>query len=214
MASPKEAVLADRKSEDKATEYGQKDGYHSIELPGGRRMEGVVPLEDLKARWDKFPFPADLSGKRLLDIGTWDGWCAFEAERRGAEVVAIDNIEQENFRYARHELGSKVAFHVAEVYELPRLNLGPFDYILFLGVLYHLRHPLRALEIVCSLTKEIAIVDSFVVESDDRGVGESPIPWMEFYETDELANGLDNWCGPPSRACSRCAGLPALRGWS
>ena len=77
----------------------------------------------------------------------------------------------------------------------PELQLGAFDYTLFLGVLYHLRHPLRALEIVCALTKQLAVVDSFIV-LDEGGESHSPIPWMEFYEHTELANQVDNWVGP------------------
>jgi tRNA (mo5U34)-methyltransferase len=191
-----ESILAKRRREDFSAELAKTGWYHSFELPDGRRVPGFLHTEELRERWGEFPLPPNLEGKRLLDIGTWDGWFAFEGERRGAEVVAVDNVEQENFRYIRRELGSKARYEVAEVYELPDLNLGRFDYTLFLGVLYHLRHPLRALEIVCGLTKEIAIVDSFVVDHDSRGPITSPIPWMEFYETTELSNQIDNWFGP------------------
>jgi SAM-dependent methyltransferase len=191
-----DAVLAKRRSEDFSAELAKTGWYHSIELPGGRVTPGYITAPELRERWAEFPLPQDLSGKRVLDIGTWDGWFAFEAERRGADVVAVDNVEQENFRHAGRERGSRARYHVAGVYELPELGLGRFDYVLFLGVLYHLRHPLRALEIVCALTRDIAIVDSFIVDDDARGVIASPIPWMEFYETDELSNQIDNWCGP------------------
>jgi len=191
-----ESVLTQRKREDFSTDLAKKGWYHSIELPDGRRIEGFLELDELRERWARFPLPANLAGKRVLDIGTWDGWFAFEAERRGAEVVALDNVEQENFHYAHRELRSKVEYHVADVYDVLNLGLGSFDYTLFLGVLYHLRHPLRALELVCALTKEIAIVDSFVVDPDSRGAIDSPLPWMEFYETNELSNQIDNWWGP------------------
>lgn len=108
----------------------------------------------------------------------------------------MTNVEQQNFYIARHQLASKVRYEIAEVYELPSRQLQPFDFTLFLGVLYHLRHPLRALEIVCGLTRQIAIVDSFIVDDDYRGSGGSPIPWTEFYETTELSNQIDNWVGP------------------
>jgi tRNA (mo5U34)-methyltransferase len=190
-------VLQKRRSEDFSAELLKIGWYHSMELPGDRVIHGFLSLEELRERFAEFPLPPDLSGKRVLDIGTWDGWFAFEAERRGAEVVAVDNIEQENFYYARRELGSRVVYDVAEVYELRERKLAPFDYTFFLGVLYHLRHPLLALEIVCELTTDIAIVDSFIVDDDYRGAtGASPIPWMEFYETTELSNQVDNWVGP------------------
>jgi len=189
-------ILEKRRSEDFSEELRATGWYHSIDLPDGRVINGFIGIEELRERFAEFPLPRDLNGKRVLDIGTWDGWFAFEAERRGAEVVAVDNVEQENFRYARRELGSKVKYGVAEVYELRGKGFEPFDYVFFLGVLYHLRHPLLALESVCALTKDVAIVDSFIVDDDYRGEGGSPIPWMEFYETTELSNQVDNWVGP------------------
>ena len=62
--------------------------YHSIELPDGHVIEGHQSLDQLRRRLAKFPIPADLSGKRVLDIGAWDGWFSFEMERRGAQVLA------------------------------------------------------------------------------------------------------------------------------
>jgi tRNA (mo5U34)-methyltransferase len=196
MAHPEaaaDAIPAKRRSEDFSAELAKTGWYHSMELPSGV-IHGFLSLDDLRHRWSEFPLPHDLTATRLLDIGTWDGWFAFEAERRGAEVVAVDNVEQENFHYAHRELKSKARYEVCEIYRLPERKLGAFDYTLFLGVLYHLRHPLRALEIVCGLTKQLAIVDSFIV--DDEGANATPIPWMEFYEHTELANQVDNWVGP------------------
>ena len=189
-------VLHARKEQDFGACLAQKGWYHSMELPDGRIIPGFISLEQLRERYDSFLLPPDLTGKRVLDVGTWDGWFAFEAERRGAEVVAVDLVEQENFHYAHRALNSKVRYVLADVYEIPRLGLGYFDYTLFLGVLYHLRHPLLALDTVCGLTKETVIVDSFVLEGDDRAHIDSPLPWMEFYETDELGDNLDNWFGP------------------
>ncbi len=188
-----EAVLGKRKSQDFSDELAKTGWYHSMELPSGI-AQGFLSLDDLRRRWSEFPLPEDLTGTRLLDIGTWDGWFAFEAERRGAKVVAVDIAPQENFYQAHRELKSSVRYEVCEIYRVPELHLGTFDYTLFLGVLYHLRHPLRALEIVCALTKNLAIVDSFVV--DDEGANATPIPWMEFYEHTELGNQVDNWVGP------------------
>ncbi len=189
-----EAVLAQRSGQDFSDELAKTGWYHSMELPSGV-IPGFMSLDELRQRWSQFPLPGNLTGARLLDIGTWDGWFAFEAERRGAEVVAVDIAAQENFYHAHRERRSSVRYEVCEVYKLPEFQLGAFDYTLFLGVLYHLRHPLRALEIVCALTKQLAVVDSFIV-LDEGGESHSPIPWMEFYEHTELANQVDNWVGP------------------
>jgi tRNA (mo5U34)-methyltransferase len=185
-----EATLAKRSAHDASERLAKTGWYHSMELPSGV-VEGLAPLDELRERWSQFPLPESLTGARLLDIGTWDGWFAFEAERRGAEVVAVDIAAVENFCHSHRELKSKVRYEVCEVYKLPQLGIGTFDYTLFLGVLYHLRHPLRALEIVCALTKQLTIVDSFiVVDEDDEG--HSSLPWVEFYEHTELANQVDN----------------------
>ena len=75
--------------------------------------------------------------------------------------------------------------------------MGRFDIVLFLGVLYHLKHPLLALEAVCSVTRSMAVVESFVTnEALHDQNGKSDLPAMEFYETDELLGEVDNWVGP------------------
>jgi uncharacterized protein (TIGR03437 family) len=71
-----------------------------------------------------------------------------------------------------------------------------FDFVFCLGILYHLKHPLLALEIVCALTTDTAIVESFVIDSATWQDHRDEVPTMEFYETDELGNQLDNWIGP------------------
>jgi 2-polyprenyl-3-methyl-5-hydroxy-6-metoxy-1,4-benzoquinol methylase len=88
--------------------------YHSMEFPDGSFVNGYHTLPDLKQRWAEFGFPEDLTGKRVLDIGAWDGWFSFEAERRGAEVVALDYVEVENFLFAHKKLNSKVRYVIAE----------------------------------------------------------------------------------------------------
>ena len=74
--------------------------------------------------------------------------------------------------------------------------MGVFDFVFCLGILYHLKHPLLALEIVCALTTDTAIVESFVIDANTWQEHQDEVPTMEFYETDELGNQLDNWIGP------------------
>ncbi len=170
--------------------------YHSFELPDGEKIEGYNTVETQRNRYLQFPLPADLTGRRVLDIGAWDGWFSFEAERCGAGVVAVDCVEIPNFRYIHRKLGSKVDYRILDFYELPGAGLGAFDYVFFLGVLYHLKHPLLAAEIVCALTTETAIVESFVIDPGAWQDHRNDIPHMEFYETFELGGQLDNWIGP------------------
>ncbi len=172
-----------------------KGWYHSIELPDGQVVQGILGIDALKARLDAYPIPAGLTGKRVLDVGAWTGWCSFEMERRGAAVVAVDCVEFEEFREAHRMLGSRVDYRILDVEELTPESVGLFDYVLFFGVLYHLRNPLLGLEKICALTRDTAFVETFVT-----GDGDAPCV-LEFYETDELGGQIDNWFGP-SVACA------------
>lgn len=167
--------------------------YHSIELPNGEVTPGLQTIDQLRLRARQFPIPPDLRGKRVLDIGAWDGWFSFEMERRGASVVAVDAVQSEKFLYAREALGSRVEYHIADVYDLRPAELGVFDIVLFLGVLYHLKNPVLALERVCALSTDLVCVESFVT---DDGSDPDAKPSMEFYETTELCGQFDNWVGP------------------
>jgi tRNA (mo5U34)-methyltransferase len=187
---------APRRGFDFSQELYRKGWYHSFLLPDGTHLEGIIPLDALQWRWSRYPIPAVLKGKRVLDTGAWDGWFSFEAERRGAEVIAIDCVEVPNFLEIHRKLGSRVDYRILDFYELPEAHLGTFDYVLFLGILYHLKHPLLALEMVCALTTDTAIVESFVIDGDNWREHTADVPTMEFYETDELGNQLDNWIGP------------------
>lgn len=188
---------AARRKHDLSQALARTGWYHSFELPGGRTIEGLASLDALRARLAQMPIPEDLTGKRVLDIGAWDGWFSFEMERRGAQVVAVDCVEVENFRFIHQELRSKVDYRVMDVYELTPERIGHFDIVLFLGVLYHVKHPLLALEKICALTKELAVVDSFVIDYEaDWSKTIHDLPRMELYETDELGGQFDNWFGP------------------
>ena len=185
-----------RRGKDFSQELAEKGWYHSFELPDGTRIEGYNQLDTLRKRYTRFPIPEDLTGKRVLDIGAWDGWFSFEAERHGAAVTAIDCVEVPNFLEIQKKLGSRVSYRLLDFYELPEAGLGVFDFVFCLGILYHLKHPLLALEIVCALTTDTAIVESFVTDANTWREHQDEVPTMEFYETDELGNQLDNWIGP------------------
>jgi tRNA (mo5U34)-methyltransferase len=175
----------------------ERGWWHSFELPDGRVIEGVVSLQSLKDRLWPFQLPSDLRGKRVLDIGTWDGWYAFEMERRGADVVAIDKWDNPRFHEIHAIYRSRVDYRVINLYDVTPERIGRFDIVLFMGVLYHLKHPLLALEKVCGLTRELACVDSFVLrEHILPGCNVETRAVLEFYETDEMGGQEDNWCGP------------------
>ena len=174
--------------------------YHTIDLGSGVVTRGV---DDTPAKLTKIDLPADLSGKTVLDIGAWDGFFSFEAERRGAaRVVAADYYSwhgtgwgtgqgKAGFELARTTLGSRVQDVDVDVMDLsPKSVGGLFDVVLFLGVLYHLRDPLRALERVASVTADMLILETVV---DMLGVTR---PAAAFYPDRELNNDPTNWWGP------------------
>jgi len=137
-----------------------------------------------------FQLPNNLSGKSVLDIGAWDGFFSFAAERKGASsVLAIDNFYRDKledtgsqgFEIAKEILKSKVDFRKASVYDLSPKVFRMFDIVLFLGVFYHLKYPLLALERIFSVTKEMLIMETHY----DPYHGNKNTPLASFYENDE-----------------------------
>jgi len=126
--------------------------HHTIEVSPGIFTPGNY---DPKGVLEYMKLPDDLSGKRILDIGTRDGYFAFEAEKRGAEVIAVDYCpsDQMGFDVARSLLNSSVEFHQENIYNLANLDLGKFDLVFCLGLVYHVPDPYLAFEIVRGLTK-------------------------------------------------------------
>ncbi len=179
-------------------EYLSRQGwYHSIELPDGTVIPGLIPVEALRRRLAAFPIPERLDGKRVLDIGAWTGWCTFELERRGAEVLAVDYKPLDEFFAARELLASRAAFQALDVAEISPASVGRFDYVLFFGVLYHLRDPLGALERVCAVTTDTAFVESYVIADPEPAPDGAPGRcFLEFFETDQLGGQIDNWFAP------------------
>ena len=197
MAEPEVRVAAgDRGFEERVQRLADRVHgrfrYHSIELPDGSVLPGLQPVEHLRWRLDLFKVPQDLRGKRVLDVGAWDGWFSFECERRGAEVVAVDCIALDTFIEAKELIGSRVEYLTLDVNELSAQRLGHFDIVLFFGVLYHLRHPLLGLEKAVELSTDLVLIESFVIQAENRQIPAV----MEFYERTELGGQVDNWCGP------------------
>jgi tRNA (mo5U34)-methyltransferase len=164
----------------------------------------------MRQRLTYFPIPEDLRGKRVLDIGAWDGWFSFEMERRGADVVALDFVTTPQFVEAKRLIGSKVETVNGDICKISHKDLGYFDIVLFMGVLYHVKHPVLALENVCSMTRELACIESYTT---DQGEDLTVMPTLEFYEGLELRGQFDNWCGP-NVACmlamTRAAGFAGV----
>jgi len=113
---------------------------------------------------NRIDLPEDLTGKTVLDIGCADGFFSFECERRGAKrVVALDhkghNCEK-GFKVLHTIFQSKVEYVEADFLDIDPQSLGTFDIVLFLGILYHLRYPVKALDILRGLTKGSTIIET------------------------------------------------------
>lgn len=114
--------------------------------------------------------PEDLKGKTVLDIGCSDGFFSFECEKRGATVVAVDTPKRyssKSFYIAKEILGSKVEHIPIDIFDIKPETFGQFDIVLALGLLYHLKSPYMALEIIRKLTKELLIVQCHITDSKE-----------------------------------------------
>jgi tRNA (mo5U34)-methyltransferase len=177
--------------------------WHKIDLGHGIVTPG---LDDSSIRLQWVNLPERLDGLTVLDVGAWDGFFSFEAERRGAaRVLATDSLawgapgwgSKAGFELARRVLGSKVEDMNIDVLELSPERLGLFDVVLCLGVLYHMRDPLLALERVASVTSNQLILETHVEDVGRR-------PRLIFYPGSELYGDQSNWWGP------NCAAVEAL----
>jgi tRNA (mo5U34)-methyltransferase len=164
------------------------DWYHTLELAPGVTTPGIVDVRRVVSR---VPIPRSLAGMRVLDVGTWDGFWAFEMERRGGEVHAVDvpdpyrwdwparariresydggkaNLETikhngNGFPIAREALGSSVERHEMTVYEISPDALGQFDFVFVGSILLHLRDPIGALERIRTVARGEVVVNDCI----------------------------------------------------
>ena len=208
--------------------------YHKISLPYGITTPGWAPLNP-----EAYGIPDRLDGKRVLDVGAWDGYWSFEALRRGArEVLAIDDYSDflgqlkssdrrawDTFDLCRSLLGhsSRVCKRIEmSVYDLNEETHGRFDVIFFFGTLYHLRYPMLALDrlsAVCDgdMFIESAILDDYSPYQGGVGHGYPNNQMvMEFYPEKQYGDNDSNWW-VPSLLClakmAKAAGFINCRSW-
>ena len=170
--------------------------YHKIDLGHGVVTPGT---DESQARLAMIGLPDDLRGKTVLDVGAWDGAFSFAAEQRGASrVMAVDSFcwhgegwgTKDGFDCARRILNSKVEDREVEVLDLSPETVGVFDIVLFLGVLYHMKHPLAAIERAASVCRERLILWTQI------DMAHVDYPAAAFYPGTELNGDPTNWWGP------------------
>jgi len=164
--------------------------FHNLNLRGVQTAPDHFLGNYPEIKWQAFAdsIPADLSGKTVLDIGCNGGFYSIEMKRRGAErVVGIDFDERylAQARFAAEVSGVEIDFRQMSVYDVAQLG-EKFDIVLFMGVLYHLRHPLLALDLI----REHVTRDLFVFQSMQRGSSEMmPVKSdYQFWQTDIFDN--------------------------
>jgi tRNA (mo5U34)-methyltransferase len=202
MAASEMIFYGDQMTPDELrAEVGTRTWFHTIDLGNGV----VTPGEkDTPAELALFQIPEDLTGQTVLDVGAYDGFYSFEAERRGASrVVAADDWSwnwpgsdaRRNFDLAHDVLGSAVETAVVSVEELsPERVGGTFDVVFFLGVLYHAPDPLGYLRRVRSVTEGMAIVETVTDMMD------IPVPALAYYPGNQLNDDGSNHFGPNALA--------------
>jgi tRNA (mo5U34)-methyltransferase len=146
---------------------------------------------------DKIALPASLGGVRLLDIGASDGFFTREMHSRGADVVAYDYRKKESSGfYINERIYGRPLTHVnGNVYDLSPDKLGTFDVVLFLGVLYHLPDPLRAMWLVRKVTRGHAVLETHCYH--DLMPDE---PVAKYHRGDTLVGDWTNFWTPNRRA--------------
>ena len=212
--------------------------YHKIELPGcGEKGGCIVTPGWAPIDANAYAIPADLTGKRVLDVGAWDGYWTFEALKRGAkEVVAIDDFSDnlgkltteerpqwKTFDLCREALG--YGDDVCKRQEISVYNvasLGKFDVIFFFGTIYHLKYPQLALDTLANICTgsihiESAICDKFSPYRSglNHGYEENDVV-MEFYPGSEYGNNKNNWWVPSLRCLGsmvQAAGFEDVHLW-
>ena len=168
--------------------------WHSIPL-GDKITPGQN--NESKSTFDSINLGDNLKGKTVIDIGCWDGFYSYACEKLGADkVVACDrfvwdepSITDAGFDFAHRILGSKVEKVHSYVEDIPKKNLGKFDIVLMLGVLYHAKNPIQYIEIARDLSKGIVVFETAVDLLDIS------VPAVRYYVGNEYHNDPTNFWG-------------------
>ena len=206
--------------------------YHKIELPGGAITNGYAPWSV-----EAYRIPDDLTGKRVLDVGAWDGFWTFEALKRGAsEAVAIDDFSDdmpsnpgrvkawETFDLCKEAFGfgDECQRQELSVYDITPDLLGTFDAVFFFGTIYHCRYPLLALDKLASMCRpggtlhiESAIADNHsAYRAGGFGFGDDVV--AEFYPGSQYGSNPTNWFVPTLQCLASwvlSAGFVDVQAW-
>ncbi len=157
--------------------------FHNIHLPDGEQTAPDHFLGDFPHyKWESLSahIPLDLTGVNVLDIGCNAGFYSIELAKRGAQVMAIDldehYLKQAEWVAQEFDLQRKITFKHLQVYDLARVE-EKFDLVWFMGVFYHLRYPLLALDILSEKCKDMIVFQTLTIpgETAHQQVHDLPI---------------------------------------
>jgi tRNA (mo5U34)-methyltransferase len=192
--------------------------YHNLDLCGVMTNPAMGDYPESRWRVMEPLIPQDLSGKTVLDLACNSGFFSFKMKQRGAKhVLGIDHPTRiEQAKFVAEVLGvPEVELRAQNVYNFVLTNTTQFDYVLFLGLFYHLRHPLLVLDRVAELTREKLLFETQIfppplgtepfVPQDDYPLSQADIferpefPRMAFVEKSVNADSTNWWF--PNEAC-------------
>lgn len=203
--------------------------FHNLHLPGGVQTvpQHFIGGDFPRFKWEQIAphIPQNLSGWRVLDVGCNAGFYSFELARRGASVLAVD-VEPHYLKQARWAarlfgLQDRVEFREVGVYDIGTWQ-ETFDLVWFMGVLYHLRYPLLALDLLAARTRKLMVFQTLTMPGNEvyEDTQDHPItergpmleegwPKMAFIEH-KFAGDPTNWWAPNHACCEamlRSAGM-------
>jgi tRNA (mo5U34)-methyltransferase len=186
--------------------------FHNLNLHGVPTAPHHFLGDFPSIKWNQIQqaIPADLTGATVLDVGCNGGFYSIEMKKRGAEYVLgidVDDRYLSQARFAAETLGVDVDLRKCSIYAADDLP-GQFDYVLFMGVFYHLRYPLFALDKLIKKVKGTLVFQTMVRGSGDvqawdddypfwntQIFGERNFPAMYFIEK-SYSNDPTNWWVP------------------
>lgn len=169
--------------------------HHTFEIYPGLVTPGSYDPQFLL---DMLGLPADLSGMRVLDVGTSDGFFSVKLAQRGAEIVALDYRSKEEHGFHVTELlnsNVNITYHRMNVYDIDPSKLGQFDIVLFLGVLYHLPDMIKVLYTLRQCCRGLLFVETHSENEFCRDISAA-----RYYSGATLANDHTNFWAP-NRLC-------------
>ena len=205
------------------------DIFPGIRIPGPSGVEHIM---------ERVCFPSNIAGKRVLDVGAWNGCSSFECERRGArEVIALslEDPTTSGFNKLKAVLESERTQYLrGTIYNLDPRDLGKFDIVLCFGVVYHLRYPALGIDNLRRVASGDLYLESLILDDCllcsgrqhrladiDRRLEQASL--MQFYQGDEMADDASNWVSPSASALvgllesagfdAQCLGKDVSRGY-